>query len=72
MAYKKLTNDQICQLKAQAGDEATKLIDELIAAAEAAAPIVDAELPEEAGTYYMTVTIAEDEEPVYAWAALPE
>ena len=30
MALKKLTNDQYCQLKAQAGDEATKIIDDLM------------------------------------------
>ena len=79
MALKKLTNDQACQLRAQAGNEATKIIDDLMDKGASAAEAIEAleavagvDLPEEAGTYYLTVTIAEDADPVFAWAALPE
>lgn len=71
MALKRLTNDQACQLKAQAGNEAMEIIDTLMDDAAAAKAVVGAELPEEAGTYYLTVTIADDDDPVFAWAALP-
>ena len=78
MALKKLTNDQYCQLKAQAGDVAVELIDKLLddsasteAAVEALEDVAGVDLPEEAGTYYLTVTISADDDPVFAWAALP-
>lgn len=68
MALKRLTNDQNCQLKQWAGNTAAELIDDLLDDAAKAKEVVGAELPEEAGTYYLTVTIADDEDPVYAWA----
>lgn len=71
MALKKLTNDQYCQLKAQAGDEATKIIDDLMDDTAALKAVAGVDLPEEAGTYYLTVTISADDDPVFAWAALP-
>lgn len=67
MALKRLTNDQNCQLKQWAGNTAAELIDDLLDDAAKAKEVVGAELPEEAGTYYLTVTIADDEDPVYAW-----
>ena len=79
MALKKLTVDQHCQLKAQAGDVAAELIDDLLdnsadaeEAIEALEAVAGVDLPTEAGTYYLTVTIAEDADPVFAWAELPE
>lgn len=79
MALKKLTNDQACQLKAQAGDEAMKIIDTLLddsakasASIEALEAVAGVDLPTEAGTYYLTVTITDDADPVFAWAELPE
>lgn len=78
MALKKLTVDQNCQLKQWAGDVAAELIDGLLdddakaaEAIEALEEVAGVDLPEEAGTYYLTVTIADGEDPVYAWAALP-
>lgn len=68
MALKRLTNDQNCQLKQWAGNTAAELIDDLLDDAAKAKEVVGAELPEEAGTYYLTVTIADGEGPVYAWA----
>lgn len=72
MALKRLTNDQNCQLKQWAGNTAAELIDDLLDDAAKAKEVVGVDLPEEAGTYYLTVTIAEDADPVFAWAALPE
>lgn len=78
MALKKLTNDQACQLRQQAGNEAAEIIDTLMDDSAKAAEAIEkleevagVDLPEEAGTYYLTVTIAEGEDPVFAWAALP-
>ena len=71
MALKRLTNDQNCQLKQWAGNTAAELIDDLLDDTAKAKEVVGAELPEEAGTYYLTVTIADDADPVFAWAALP-
>ena len=75
MALKKLTVDQNCQLKQWAGDTAAELIDALLddsaKAAEAIAALEEVAgvaLPEEAGTYYLAVTIADGEDPVFAWA----
>ena len=74
MALKRLTNDQNCQLKQWAGNTAAELIDDLLDNSAKAAEAIDAleevagvELPEEAGTYYLTVTIADGEDPVFAW-----
>ena len=79
MALKKLTVDQHCRLKQFAGDTAAELIDDLMdkgattaEAVEALEAVAGVDLPEEAGTYYLTVTIAEDADPVFAWAELPE
>jgi len=72
MALKKLTVDQHCRLKQWAGDTAAELIDDLLDDAAKAKEVVGAELPEEAGTYYLTVTIAEGEEPVFAWTAIAD
>jgi len=77
MALKKLTVDQNCQLKQWAGDTAAELIDTLMddsakasASIEALEAVAGVDLPEEAGTYYLTVTIAEDADPVFAWTAI--
>lgn len=77
MALKKLTNDQACQLEQQAGNTARELIDTLLDNSTKAAEAIEAleevagvELPEEAGTYYLTVTIADGEDPVFAWTAI--
>ena len=79
MALKKLTVDQHCRLKQFAGDTAAELIDDLMddsanaaEAIEGLEAVAGVDLPTEAGTYYLTVTIAEDADPVFAWAALPE
>lgn len=77
MALKKLTVDQHCRLKQFAGDTAAELIDDLLddsakasASIEALEAVAGVDLPEEAGTYYLTVTIAEGEDPVFAWTAI--
>jgi len=79
MALKRLTVDQNCQLKQWAGDTAAELIDDLMdnsanaaEAIEGLEAVAGVDLPTEAGTYYLTVTIAEGEDPVFAWAELPE
>ena len=79
MALKKLTVDQHCRLKQWAGNTAAELIDDLLdnsaKTAEAIAALEEVagvELPEEAGTYYLTVTIAEGEDPVFAWTAIAD
>lgn len=79
MALKKLTVDQNCQLKQWAGNTAAELIDDLMddsakasASIEALEAVAGVDLPTEAGTYYLTVTITDDADPVFAWAELPE
>ena len=70
MSYKKLTVDQACQLEQQAGNEAAKLVDELMDNVAELLEVAGVELPDTDGTYYLTCTI-DDGAATFAWAALP-
>jgi len=70
MSYKKLSVDQACQLEQQAGNEAAKLVDELMDNVAELLEVAGVELPDTDGTYYLTCTIA-DGAATFAWAALP-
>lgn len=78
MAYKKLTVDQACQLEQQAGNEAAKIIDNLVDDMTSAKSDVTAlktkvpTPPTTTGNYMLTVAVTESggkKVYTYAWTA---
>ena len=78
MSYKKLTVDQACQLEQQAGNEAAKLVDDLVndmASAKSDVTALKTKVPTPPttnGNYMLTVLVGESSGKKtygYAWTA---